>query len=53
MIALVVSDDAPTLDELRDWVKAELPAHAAPKSMERVHELPRTELGKLRRADLT
>jgi O-succinylbenzoic acid--CoA ligase len=53
VVALIVSDDPPTLDELRDWVKTELPAHAAPKAIEPVSTLPRTAVGKLRRADLS
>ncbi|MGH1503393.1 MAG: class I adenylate-forming enzyme family protein [Acidimicrobiales bacterium] len=41
--------DPPTLDELRDWVKADLPAWYAPRSLELVDALPTTSLGKLRR----
>lgn len=52
VVALVVSDAPPSLDELRDWVKQTLPAHAAPKEVERVSTLPRTALGKLRRGEL-
>ncbi len=51
--ALVVADDPPTLAELREWVKAELPAHAAPRVVERVRALPRTALGKLSRTELS
>lgn len=44
-------EDAPTLEELRDWVRAELPVWCAPKQVE-VRPLPRTALGKVRRAEL-
>lgn len=39
----------PTLDELRDWVRAELPAWNAPKEVVVWPALPRTALGKVRR----
>ncbi len=42
----------PTLDELRDWVKIELPAFCAPHAMSLVTAIPRTALGKIRRAEL-
>lgn len=42
----------PTLEELRDWVGAELPPWAAPKEIEITGTLPRTALGKVRRAEL-
>jgi len=42
---------APPLDELRAWVREVLPAYAAPKAVE-VRALPRTALGKVRRAEL-
>jgi O-succinylbenzoic acid--CoA ligase len=42
----------PTLDAIRDAVKAELPAYAAPKELVLVDELPRTALGKVRRRAL-
>lgn len=42
----------PTLDALREHVRAELPAYAAPRELELVDELPRTTIGKVRRADL-
>ena len=44
--------DPPTLGQLRDAVKAELPAWCAPRRLELVGALPRTALGKVRRADL-
>jgi len=55
VVALVVPADPaapPTLAELRDAVRAELPAYAAPKELELVAALPRTALGKLARARL-
>ncbi len=56
VVALVVPLDAtapPTLADLRDWAKAELPAHAAPRGLEVVAQLPRTASGKVRRRDVT
>ena len=44
--------EPPTLDALRDAVKETLPGWYAPKAIELVGELPRTALGKIRRADL-
>jgi O-succinylbenzoic acid--CoA ligase len=45
-----VPDDPPTLDGLRDLVRAQLPRAAAPKELELVDSLPRTGLGKIRRS---
>ena len=42
--------EQPTLDDLRGWVKEALPPWAAPHELELVADLPRTALGKLRRA---
>ena len=39
----------PTLEELREQVKASLPGYCAPRSVELVDQLPRTSLGKLQR----
>jgi o-succinylbenzoate---CoA ligase len=53
--ALVVPTDRatlPTLEQLRDWVKAELPAFCAPHALSLVNAIPRTALGKIRRAEL-
>ncbi len=52
--ALVVTraGAAPSLEALRDHVKGELPAFCAPRRLVIVDALPRTALGKLRRADL-
>ena len=53
--AVAVPVDAthpPTLDELRDHVKATLPAYCAPRRLELVDALPRTLLGKVQRRAL-
>jgi O-succinylbenzoic acid--CoA ligase len=53
--AYVVPADAsrpPSLDALRDHVKAELAAFCAPRRLVIVDRLPRTSLGKLRRGEL-
>ena len=42
--------DPPSLDQLRDLVRATLPVSAAPKQLELVDSLPRTGLGKIRRS---
>ncbi|MDP8955283.1 MAG: fatty acid--CoA ligase family protein, partial [Actinomycetota bacterium] len=55
VVAVVVPVDPaapPTLEELRDWAKEHLPAYAAPRALVLVEHLPRTALGKLRRAEL-
>jgi len=53
VVAFVVpAGRPPTLDALRDAVKAELPAWCAPKDLVLVDALPRTALGKVRRRDL-
>jgi O-succinylbenzoic acid--CoA ligase len=53
VVAFVVAGDVtPTLDQLRDAVKAVLPAYAAPKELVLVDVLPRTALGKVQRAAL-
>ena len=51
VLELVDGAPAPTLDELRDWVREVLPPWCAPKELE-VRPLPRTSLGKVRRAAL-
>jgi O-succinylbenzoic acid--CoA ligase len=50
----VAADPAspPSLDALRDAVKARLPAYCAPRRLELVESLPRTLLGKVRRRAL-
>ena len=48
VLELVDGAAAPGLDEVRDWVRAALPAWAAPKQVV-VAALPRTALGKVRR----
>jgi O-succinylbenzoic acid--CoA ligase len=55
VVAYVVPADPgrpPSLDALRDAVKAELPAYAAPRQLVLVDHLPRTSLGKVRRSEL-
>jgi O-succinylbenzoic acid--CoA ligase len=50
--AWVVAADTthpPSLDELRDHVRATLPAFCAPRRLEVVDALPRTALGKIQR----
>lgn len=52
VVALVVPTDPaapPVLDGLRDRVKEQMPAYAAPRELVVVDALPRTALGKLRR----
>jgi acyl-coenzyme A synthetase/AMP-(fatty) acid ligase len=44
--------DPPTLDELRDSAKRDLPAYSAPRELVLVTALPRTGLGKLVRRAL-
>ena len=48
----VVATDAPSLGSVRDAVKAQLPAHCAPKAIHVVAGIPRTALGKPMRAAL-
>jgi len=45
-------DAPPTLDELRDHVRAQLPPWCAPRRLELVARLPRTALGKVVRSEL-
>jgi O-succinylbenzoic acid--CoA ligase len=55
VVAFVVPADPaepPSLEQVRDAVKAVLPAYAAPKELVLVADLPRTALGKVRRAAL-
>jgi len=55
VVAIVVPRDAsrpPSLDELRDYVKHELPPFAAPRVLDVVQQLPRTLLGKIERKAL-
>ena len=50
---LVLADGvAPTLEEVRDLVRSDLPAWNAPKEIVIVESLPKTALGKLRKSDL-
>lgn len=53
VVAMVVAaGEPPSLDELRDHVKAVLPPWCAPKEVVVVDDLPRTVLGKVRRNGL-
>lgn len=55
VVAVAVAHDGvpkPTLDELRELVKADLPAWYAPRAIEWTTALPRTALGKVRRHEL-
>ena len=51
VVAFVVAGDVtPTLEALRDAVKAVLPAYAAPKQLVLLDVLPRTAIGKVQRS---
>lgn len=50
---IAAEGDAPTLDELRNYVKESLPAFCAPRELRIVGSLPRTALGKVDVAALT
>jgi o-succinylbenzoate---CoA ligase len=55
VVAVVVPRDPadpPSLASLRELVKRSRPAYAAPRRLELVEALPRTALGKIRRASL-
>jgi o-succinylbenzoate---CoA ligase len=55
VVAVVVPSDPsrpPLLDDLRRLVKEHLPAPCAPRELELAESLPRTSLGKVRRAEL-
>jgi O-succinylbenzoic acid--CoA ligase len=54
VVAFVVPDSSgpPALDALRSAVKEALAAHAAPRELVLIDEVPRTALGKVRRAAL-
>lgn len=55
VVAFVVPDDPaapPTLEDLRAFVKARLPAHCAPHRMVLRDDIPKTGIGKPRRHDL-
>ncbi len=49
---IVLTGGSLSLDEVRDHVKQLLPAHCAPKAVFIVDEIPRTALGKPKRAEL-
>jgi O-succinylbenzoic acid--CoA ligase len=55
VVAVVVAADPaapPSLETIREQVKAVLPSYCAPKSLELVEVIPRTALGKIRRSAL-
>jgi acyl-coenzyme A synthetase/AMP-(fatty) acid ligase len=55
VVAYVVPSDAgspPRLEQLRAAVREVLPAHCAPRALVLLDEVPRTALGKIRRAEL-
>lgn len=55
VVAFIVPTDSaqpPSLDALRDAVKATLPAYAAPKELVILDQLPRTPSGKVKRSGL-
>ena len=49
---VVAAGDPPSLDDLRDAVKAELPAYCAPRRLLLVPSIPRTGIGKVARHQL-
>ena len=49
---IVPNNFTPSLEEIRLHVKETLPAHCAPRRIEIVSEIPRTSLGKPKRAEL-
>jgi len=52
VVELAHGAEAPSLEELRDWVREVLPPWSAPKELEVRAALPRTALGKVRRTEL-
>lgn len=52
IVQLVSGGSAPSEDSLIDFVRQRLTAYKVPKSIEFVAEIPRSEMGKLRRAAL-
>jgi O-succinylbenzoic acid--CoA ligase len=49
---IVTNEQTPSLEDIRSHVKETLPAHCAPRRIEVVSEIPRTSLGKPKRAEL-
>jgi O-succinylbenzoic acid--CoA ligase len=49
---IVANEQTPSLEDIRSHVKEALPAHCAPRHIEIVSEIPRTSLGKPKRAEL-
>ncbi len=52
VVAWLVTQRTISLDEVREHVKKSLPAYCAPKEIVMVSEIPRTPLGKPKRAEL-
>lgn len=52
VVVAAVDGSAPSLDAVRDAVKAQLPAYCAPRALEVVAQLPKTALGKVRRHEV-
>ncbi len=50
---VVAEGQAPTADELREWVRDHLARYAVPRDVLFVDELPRTETGKILKRNLT
>ena len=50
VVELISDGEPPTLDGIREWVRAELPVWCAPKELVVRATLPRTALGKVRRS---
>ncbi len=53
LIVPVDPSDPPTLSEVREWVRSDLPVFCAPHGVFVVAEIPRTALGKIRRSALS
>lgn len=51
-VIVVNGENAPSLDEIRDHVRADLPVWNAPKEIVVVPALPKTALGKVRKSEL-
>jgi O-succinylbenzoic acid--CoA ligase len=49
---VTTNNQAVSLEEVRAFIKESLPAHCAPKAVIHVNEIPRTALGKPKRAEL-
>jgi O-succinylbenzoic acid--CoA ligase len=52
VVEIAAGHEEPSIESLRDHVRAQLPAFCAPKELEVVDHLPRTTAGKVRRASV-